>query len=179
MSDHSVVNSSKKRSWGRPKALVRMKIQTKTIRQVGSQSFLVIYCCIYIFRIVSKWENEKEKREQMTAEPVWSHACHIQIKIHIQTEGLWTCARAASYFTYSSDFKGDEAWQGQNFPDFSGSITSICVVFVVHGNTFTVTGHSPLINIEGFFFPSLFVEIIYFFQACIIIVFELVFFHVK
>lgn len=72
---------------------MRMKIQTKNIRQVGSQTFLAIYFYIYILRIVSKWEDEKEKREQMTAEPVWSH---VRMKIHIQMEGLWMCAHAAS-----------------------------------------------------------------------------------
>lgn len=65
---------------------MRKKIQTKNIRQVGSQRFPVIYCSIYILRIVSKWEDEKEKREEMTARR--DEAGHIQMKIHIQMEGL-------------------------------------------------------------------------------------------
>lgn len=79
---------------------------------------------------MSKLEDEKEKREQMTAEPVWSHARHRQMKTHIQMEELWMCARAASSFTCSSAIKGHEAWLGQSLPDFSGGITAIWVVFL-------------------------------------------------
>lgn len=75
-----------KQSRGRRNALMRKKIQTKNVRQVGSQTFPAIYCSIYILRIVSKWEDEKEKREEMTARR--DEASQIQMKSHIQMEGL-------------------------------------------------------------------------------------------
>lgn len=127
-----------KRSWGRRNALMRKKIQTKNVRQVGSQTFPVIYCSIYILRIVSKWEDEKEKWEEMTARR--DEAGHIQMKINIHMEGLWTCARAASSHA-PLIWKVMRLGKGQSFPDFSGSVTSIWVVFVVHVNTFTITTH--------------------------------------
>lgn len=150
---------------------------TNQNHQTGGESKLSCYLLLYLYFQncvkVGKWEREERADDcraslitclSYSEEDPYSNgrtlnvcACRILFHILLWLRRWW-------------------GWQGQNFPDFSGGITSICVVFVVHGNMFTVTGHSPLINIEGFFFPSLFVEIIYFFQACIIIVFELVFF---
>lgn len=93
-------------SWGRRNALMRKKIQTKNIRQVGSQTFPVIYCSIYILRIVSKWEDEKEKREEMTARR--DEAGHIQM------EGLNVCT--CCQFTCSSVMEGHGAWKRAEFP---------------------------------------------------------------
>lgn len=126
---------------------MRMKIQTKNIRQVGSQTFLAIYFCIYILRIVSKWEDEKEKR----ADDCWASlitcpdedpysdgrtlnvcTCCILNHMLLWHQRSWGLARA-------------------EFPRLLWKHYIHLGVFVVHVNMFTVAGHSPLINIELFF----------------------------
>lgn len=49
--------------------------KSKNIKWVGDAS-LSCYLLLYLYF------KECEKREQMTAEPVWSHGHHIQIDIH-------------------------------------------------------------------------------------------------
>lgn len=129
-----------------------MKTETKNIRKLGSQTFFC-YLLLYLYfgNHVNQWDDENEKREQKTAEPVWSHAPHIQMKVRIQMEDSdrGHVLRLNSHAPPTSKVR--RLGRGR-FPDFPGSITSIWVVFVVHVNMFTVTELSLLINIEGFFF---------------------------
>lgn len=69
--------------------------ETKQKHQMGGESNLSCYLLLYLYF------KECGKREQSTAEPVWSHGQHIQIEIRIQMEGLWTCAHVLHLYSHA------------------------------------------------------------------------------
>lgn len=136
---------------------MRKKIQTKKVRQVGSQTFPAIYCSIYILRIVSKWEDVKEKREEMTARRDSGEDPHSDGR----TLNVCTCCQ----FTCSSEMEGHEAWKRAEFPRLLWKRDIhlgcfCCACKHVH--------HHHSLTLSYFCF---FICLNHLFQACIIVVF--------
>lgn len=124
--------------------------------QTGGGSNLSYYLLLYLYFKncvkVGRWERE-ERGDDRSLWWCWSYSDEDP---HSDGRTLNVCTCCILIHTLPWYRRSWGLEKGQSFPDFSGSATSIWVVFVVHVNMFTVTGHSPLISIGLFLLFYLF-----------------------
>lgn len=94
----------------RPNPLMGLKKQTRNIRWVGSQTFLVIYCCIYTLRNVGQESSRLLSRSD--------HMVNI--------------FRLRAVFRWKDSEHAPVTGKVTSFPGFPGGIQSLWVILVLH-----------------------------------------------